>query len=315
LTLEAGLVAFRFLHYAALMVLFGVSLFPLYAYPSHFGDLPARLDRWLQLTLTTATFVALLSGIFCLLFTVANMTDTLSGAFEWNELWSVLSETGFGEVWVARLALIALLLGVAGIRMVSVTRHPDRLTLVLCAGVLASLAGVGHTRVNEGIARLIHMGADGAHLLAAGAWLGGLVALAYILAMACRPSSPDHSLDASNVLLRFSGMGYVAVAVLIGSGLLNSWFLVGSFANLARTPYGQLLLVKLCLFAGMLALAALNRYWLLPSLLKENAIGQPAAWLIRLRHHILGEQALGLFVILIVSVLGTMQPAISSSSQ
>jgi putative copper resistance protein D len=314
LTLEAGLVSFRFLHYAALMALFGVSLFPLYAYPSHVGDPPARLDRWLQVTLTTATFVALLSGIFWLLFTVANMTETLSGAFEWNELWSALSETGFGEVWVARLALIAVLLGVAGVRMVSVTWHPDRLTQVLCAAVLASLAGVGHTQVNDGMARLIHMSADGAHLLAAGAWLGGLIPLAYIIAMASWPPSPDHSLEASNVLLRFSGMGYVAVAVLIASGLLNSWFLVGSFANLARTPYGQLLLVKLCLFAGMLALAALNRYWLLPSLIRGNA-GQPAAWLIRLRHHILGEQALGLFVILIVSLLGTMQPAINASSQ
>jgi putative copper resistance protein D len=306
LTLEAGLVSFRFLHYAALMTLFGVSLFPLYAYPSHVGDPPARLDRWLQVTLTTATFVALLSGIFWLLFTVANMTDTLSGAFEWNELWSVLSETRFGQVWVARLAVIALLLGVTGVRMASVTWHPDKLTLVLCAGV-------GHTQVNDGMARLIHVSADGAHLLAAGAWLGGLIPLAYILAMARWPPSPDHNLDASNVLLRFSGMGYVAVAVLIASGLLNSWFLVGSFANLARTPYGELLLVKLCLFAGMLVLAALNRYWLLPSLIRENA-GQPAAWLVKLRHHVLGEQALGLLVILIVSMLGTMEPAISSSS-
>ena len=313
--LEAGLVSFRFLHYAALMALFGVSLFPFYAYPSRVGDPPARLDRWLQLTLTTAAFVALLSAIFWLLCTVANMADTLSAAFDWDQAWSVLSETSFGAVWVARLALLAVLLGVTGVRMASVTQRPDRLTLVLCAGALASLAGVGHTQVNDGMARLIHMSADGAHLLAAGAWLGGLMALAYILAMARWQPSPDHGLDASGVLLRFSGMGYVAVAVLIGSGLLNSWFLVGSFANLARTPYGQLLLVKLCLFTGMLALAALNRYWLLPSLMRENVIDQRAAWLVRLRQHILGEQALGLFVILIASVLGTMQPAISLSSQ
>jgi copper resistance protein D len=255
-----GLVSFRFLHYAALMALFGVSLFPLYAYPSRVGDPPVRLDRWLQVTMTTAAFVALLSGILWLLCTVANMADTVSAAFEWNELWSVLTETSFGEVWAARLALIAVLLGVTAVRMASVTRHPDGLTLVLCAGVLASLAGVGHTQVNdEGMARLIHMSADGTHLLAAGAWLGGLIPLAYIIAKACWPPSPQHSLDASNVLLRFSGMGYVAVAVLI--------------------------------------------------------ISQRAAWLVRLHRHILGEQALGLFVFLIVSVLGTMQPAINSSSQ
>jgi copper resistance protein D len=313
--LEAGLVSSRFLHYAALMALFGVSLFPLYACPSRVGSPPARLDRWLKRTLTLAAFVALVSGISWLLCTVANMTGSLSGTFDSDALWSVLSETGFGPVWVARLALLAVLVAVTIVRLVSIARHPDRLTLVLCAGALASVAGVGHTQVSEGTARLIHMGADGAHLLAAGAWLGGLMPLAYVVARARAQSSPGGRIDASNVLLRFSGMGYVAVAVLIGSGLLNSWFLVGSVANLVQTPYGQLLLVKLCLLAGMLALAVLNRYWLLPSLIREKEGGQPAVWLGRLRRHILGEQALGLFVILIVSVLGTMQPAINASSQ
>jgi putative copper resistance protein D len=313
--LEAGLISSRFLHYAALTVLFGASLFPHYAYPSRVGEPPAWLDRWLKRMLTMAAFVALVSGISWLLCTVTNMTGSLSGTFDSDALWSVLGETGFGAVWVARLALLSVLVAVTIVRSVSVARHPDRLTLVLCAGALASVAGVGHTQVSEGTARLIHMGADGAHLLAAGAWLGGLMPLAYVVARARAQSSPGGRIDASNVLLRFSGMGYVAVAVLIGSGLLNSWFLVGSVANLVQTPYGQLLLVKLCLLAGMLALAVLNRYWLLPSLIREKEGGQPAVWLGRLRRHILGEQALGLFVILIVSVLGTMQPAINASSQ
>jgi len=104
-------------------------------------------------------------------------------------------------------------------------------------------------------------------------------------------------------------MGYIAVAALIGSGLINSWFLVGSLANLG-TPYGQLLIVKLVLFAGMLSLAGLNRFSIVPRLIKAND-GGDAAWLIRLRRHILGEQALGVVVILIVSALGTMQPAIN----
>jgi copper resistance protein D len=102
------------------------------------------------------------------------------------------------------------------------------------------------------------------------------------------------------------------VATLIGSGLLNSWFLVGNVSGLVATPYGQLLLVKLALFAGMLALAVSNRFWIVPSLTKAPA-GDPSAstaWTARLRHHVLGEQFLGLMVLLIVSVLGTMRPAI-----
>jgi copper resistance protein D len=46
--------------------------------------------------------------------------------------------------------------------------------------------------------------------------------------------------------------------VLIASGLINSWYLVGAFAALLGTLYGRLLLVKLSLFFGMLVLAAAN---------------------------------------------------------
>jgi copper resistance protein D len=116
------------------------------------------------------------------------------------------------------------------------------------------------------------LGADALHLLAAGAWIGGLLALAHILAA-------DQE-DVGQVLMRFSGMGYVAVAVLMASGLVNGWYLVGSLAALMGTSYGQLLLVKLCLFAGMLGLALTNRFWLVPSL-GRNAEGVLRASLTR----------------------------------
>ena len=143
--------------------------------------------------------------------------------------------------------------------------------------------------------------ADEAHLLAAGAWLGGLLPLRYILLR----GSPD----AESILRRFSGMGYVAVAVLIGTGLINSWFLVGSLDGLTSTPYGQLLLLKLSLLLGMLGLAFVNRFWLVPALATNS--DKSIAAIGRLRRHVLGEQALGLLVILIVSVLGIMAPATS----
>jgi putative copper resistance protein D len=82
-------------------------------------------------------------------------------------------------------------------------------------------------------------------------------------------------------------MGYVAAAMLIGSGLVNSWFLIGNISGLFATPYGQLLIVKLVLFAGMLALAVANRFWIVPPLTKARTM-----------------------VLVIVSVLGTMEPAV-----
>src|ERR1700680_2281826 len=113
--------------------------------------------------------------------------------------------------------------------------------------------------------------------------------------------------DVDRILLRFSSMGYVAVGTLIASGLINSWFLVGSVTSLLTTLYGQLLLAKLGLFGAMLALAAANRFWLVSRMIKTEDSGAPAVWLGRLRYHVLGEQFLGLMVLLAVSVLGTMR--------
>jgi putative copper resistance protein D len=312
--LEAGLIVSRFLHYAALMALFGVSLFPFYAFPSRADAQPARLIGWMQVVLLAASVAALVTGILWLVFTTANMMGTLSAAADQDAVWTVLHDTAFGHLWASRLALSVLIIGVTGFRMSSrVTPRREVLTPLLAAALLATLAGVGHTQQNEGMHSFIHTVADGVHLLGAGAWLGGLLALALVLAPSGAGPASDQT-DAENVLLRFSGMGYVAVAVLVASGVINTWYLVGSFAGLLGTPYGQLLLVKLCLFMGMLALAASNRFWLVPALGRESKIGHAGDSLFRLRRHVLGEEALGLFVLLIVGALGTMEPAVGQMS-
>jgi putative copper resistance protein D len=299
--LEAGLVLSRFLHFAAVLTLFGAALFPLYTQPGRADDPSARFLVWLRTTLIIAAFVALIGGILWFLFTAANMTGDLAGAIDRDTLSLALTETRFGWVWTGRLALAVIIL------VLLLTRRPDKLLAILTAALTASLAGVGHTQVEEGVARLVHVGADGAHLLAAGAWLGGLVPLLYFVSTAARPAAAEQRSAIGDVLLRFSGVGQLAVATLIGSGLINSWYLVGTF-DLMRTPYGQLLLVKLALFVGMLLLAALNRFWLVPALAEKSASGETTA-LFRLRRHILGEQILGVLIILIVSLLGMSEPS------
>ena len=70
--------------------------------------------------------------------------------------------------------------------------------------------------------------------------------------------------------------------------------------------------MKLVLFAEMVALAAANRFWLVPSIssVQRNTSEQSMAYLRRLRNHVFGEQILGATILLVVSLLGTMRPAI-----
>ena len=304
--IDVGLILARFVHYAATTVLFGVSLFPLYAYR---GSEPAPSRSWRSRLLLATAVIAVIGGLIWFLFSAANMAGSLSDLADAENLWAAIRDTGFGNVWTARMLLAVLIVvATAAYALRKASIGENLLVLILAAVFLASLAGTGHAQVEEGGASIVHVLSDAAHLLAAGAWLGGLVPLAYILAYLTKTSRDAGPMN--QILLRFSGMGYLAVATLLGSGFVNSWFLVGSVSNLIGTPYGQVLLIKLVLFAGMVALAAANRLWLVPLMSSLSSSLEATIYQHRLRNHLFGEQALGVMVLLIVSVLGTMRPAI-----
>jgi copper resistance protein D len=172
-------------------------------------------------------------------------------------------------------------------------------------GLVASLAWTGHAGATAGQAGDLHVAADALHLCAAAAWIGGLLSLLLFFAAARRTRSPDWMSLVRKATERFSIMGMVSVAVLLATGLVNAWILVGSFHALIVTKYGQLLLLKLGVFAAMLALAATNRLWLTPRL---DLAGEGALrWLAR---NSAIEFALGLVVLAIVGMLGILHPAI-----
>jgi putative copper resistance protein D len=229
------------------------------------------------------------------------MSGDLRAALDTATLLTVMQTTGFGHLWILRLALAAVAVAAAAASLGSKIYRNDVVLLLVAGALLATLAGTGHTQSEEGVRGLVHIVADAFHLLAAGAWLGGLIMLGFVL----NTSSPRIDL----ILRRFSSMGYVAVAVLLATGLVNTWFLVGSVSSLTTTAYGQLLILKLCLFIGMLILAAANRFWLVPTLIHDDR--NSSSSIMRLRRNVLGEQVLGGLVLLIVSILGTIEPAIS----
>ncbi len=308
--IDTGLVFTRFLHYSATLVLFGVALFPLYTYPRQkVGGIGGR-SRMLA-TAWALLLVILVSGALWFASVATSMTDT---GMSWETVRFVLTETTYGAVCLVRLATIAALACVLAIVTFRPPHWLDVLLAALSAFLAASLAGTGHTQVEEGPARLGHMFADGLHLVGAGAWLGGLVVLFYLTVKSLHPnSSESRRLEACNAAHRFSAMGYPAVATIVGSGLANSWFLVSPLINLIETAYGRILLVKVALFAVMVALAGVNRFFILPALASPAAATYRAINLRRLRLHILLEQCLGLAIILVVAFLGTMEPAINGS--
>jgi len=72
--------------------------------------------------------------------------------------------------------------------------------------------------------------------------------------------------------------------------------------------YGMLLAIKVLLFAGMLVLAALNRFHLGPSLQQSLRDGQHAIAANALRRSVVVELAIALLIVALVAWLGTLSP-------
>jgi len=100
-----------------------------------------------------------------------------------------------------------------------------------------------------------------------------------------------------------------SVAVLIVSGMINAWILVGSLRALVLTTYGWILMIKLAVFAAMLAFAAVNRFRLTPALASPTGSEAHDRALRLVTRNTLIEIALALVVFAIVGALGTLHPA------
>jgi len=307
------LIVSRLLQFAAVIVVFGCGAFRLYGLGIDTTiTTPATalliFDAWFWRVTIVGAVLILLSGLGVLLATTANMAGSPAAALDPDTIRTVLFDTGFGHVWCWRLLFSLLLIG-ACVAPLASRRIPTILALSLL--LLVSLGWVGHAVEGQGVIRLAHEINQMVHLLAAGLWLGGLVPLIWLLRRARGQSSAAWISVTRDVVPRFSHMGYAAVALLAATGAINTLLMVGSVHGLVGTPYGRLLTLKISLFLAMVAVALFNRFRLLPRLRREP---QPSAPVAALARSVLFEQALGLAVVAVVSVLGTWPPAMHHHS-
>ena len=244
-----------------------------------------------------ALAIAILSGAAWLVLLASDILgSSIADVWLHGGAWPLLFDTRFGLVWCTRSAL-ALLLGLLILR--PATRGVQ---LVAAAALIALPALIGHAGATPGIAGDTHLVSDMVHLLAAGAWLGGLPAFALLLWQTHRRAEATWSNFATQATRRFSIVGILSVTALLASGLINSWNLLSGPRDLVTTDYGRLVALKIGLFIAMVAIAAVNRFYLTPRL------PEPAA-LRGLQRNSLAEVCLGLCVLLVVGILGTLPPA------
>jgi putative copper resistance protein D len=301
-------IGIRFALYANLLLLFGLPLFALYAMRGaerfQANILPLReLVGWLSA-----------SGIALSLLSITAMTASMAGVqlleVDTASISVMIFETPMGNAWLVRIIALFATFAVA-FGMIASKSLPKLTLVTLGSGVaLASVAWTGHGAASEGAGGTAQLIADIIHLLGAGAWLGALAALTLMLFRRAHASSEDYSRLNHRLLKSFSVAGSIIVALVLGSGLVNSWMLVGpqNVPTLHLTLYGQLLIAKLSLFVVMLILAATNRFVLTPAFERARQAGGMSLALAKLRQSLAFELMLAIIILGLVAWLGTLQP-------
>ena len=168
-----------------------------------------------------------------------------------------------GLVMQSPLGLSSMIAGI-GFAMITVigrvkARGEQAARIVAAATVLLSLTVAGHATMLGAITGVLLA----LHLGGVAFWLGALLPLRQLCGGAGDVTSAAMLADVAD---RFGRIAQRVVPVLIVAGGVYAAILTGSVATMLTSGYGLALLVKIGLVAGLLWLAARNRFRIVPAL-------------------------------------------------
>ena len=212
------------------------------------------------------------------------------------------AQTGLGQLLRSstghKLSIQAGLVGLTWMAVVWASFRPNRWSLGVvgagAAAVMLARALSGHADAST--VRWFTVGVQWAHLVAVGAWVGGLLWLLIAL-------SHDDPGRGRGLAPRFSKVAGITLAVVAVTGGLRALDEVGAWGLLFDTDFGITLLVKVGLFAALAAVGALSRFRHIP---KAGAVRVGG-----LRRTLRAEVVIGAAVLGAAAVLASLPPSAS----
>jgi copper transport protein len=197
------------------------------------------------------------------------------------------SGVGRVELWRAGLALLAL--------WAVVLARRARLALLFAFAALLVSGASGHAAA---IQPLFAAPAKALHLVAAAAWVGGL------LWLVCLDQTADRIREAARV----SQVALIAVVLVTFSGVVQTVLFLPTLADLFRSTYGALVLAKVFGMLILVAFGAYHRYRVLPAFTRDARATERLAVTVR------RELAVFAIVVLLGGLLAYVPPALPADS-
>ena len=314
-TVGAVYAVIRFVAFASLVLLVGGLAFVALIWPPGIADVRTRRilwGAWWTALVTTAVGIPI-QALYVAGLPISNVLS--------STVRSGMLGDRFGQVWTGRLVLLGLTASVLAFLFRRIPANERQLPQGLLAaggllsvGLLLTPALAGHAAALDLVPLAIV--SDVIHVGAVSVWLGGLA----LLAAAVLPRRVADELAV--VVPRFSRAAFAAVVTILVTGVFQSWRQVRSTAALTETTYGRLLIVKVLLFALLVALGGLSRRFVqaryrVPAARLSFGPGAATAdpdaeTVARLRRTVGAETVIAVVVLAVTALLVNAQPARSA---
>ncbi|MBI5666921.1 MAG: CopD family protein [Chloroflexi bacterium] len=262
---------------AALLLLGTFSLYvlvllPAWGNPAHAaGLLPPRVMRRLSAIIAAALVVAFAGSVIAIIQQAMVLFNAGPGQVIAQNLWSIVrAGTRFGDLWTARVLLLALVAALYGASLYFRQEqpglvHPFWTASAWAMALVIGTFSAGSHAAGSPLLPWVGIVVDWAHALAVGLWAGGLAALVLVLPVALQPYSGDTRRTALlAALTRFSRLAAVCVVIVVTTGIYSSLNWIYTPSDITQTPFGGALAFKLLLVAGLLLLALAHHAALRP---------------------------------------------------
>lgn len=267
-----GYGAVRFLWFGAFLAVVGMMAMRRWVWTPavravDLADSPAAdgFRRRFRRALPGAWAVLIVAGLLTLVFQAATVSGLSLFRSAKPTVLRELLDTEFGTFWLAQIGLAAAMglpvFGLVAARPVLGVRPKTWIAVlgVLAAALCVATALNGHARTLGNAPLMVP--SLGLHLLAVAVWVGGLGALVVLGRMAWRQvEGDDRPALLRHLVRRFSRLAAVAVAVIVVTGVVNSFGSFASLSDLWSIAYGKVVAAKVIVLATALALAAIHRF-------------------------------------------------------
>lgn len=211
-------------------------------------------------------------------------------------------QTDFGMVWLARMIITIILLGIwFGMDKRKTLSKKNQISmLVVSLALIATTSMMGHGAASGEMGALA---IDYTHNLVAAVWIGGIFYFVFTLLPTFSQLKEKNREKMSLVLIpRFSIAFIISVGVVIITGPTLMWFLESDVGLITESVYGQLIIIKIAIAAIMIGLGGLFQFKVQKNAEKNFSSGKISVHK-KLKRSLKVDAVLGIILLGVVALL------------